>query len=58
VQAVKEMVLLPLLYPELFDRFHFSPPRGVLFYGPPGQLTAPAVALLSAAAAAAVRVCH
>ena len=30
------MVLLPLLYPEIFERFHFSPPRGVLFYGPPG----------------------
>lgn len=30
------MVLLPLLYPEVFDKFSITPPRGVLFYGPPG----------------------
>ena len=36
VTALKEMVFLPLVYPELFERFHVSPPRGVLFYGPPG----------------------
>jgi SpoVK/Ycf46/Vps4 family AAA+-type ATPase len=30
------MVFLPLVYPELFERFHVTPPRGVLFYGPPG----------------------
>ena len=36
VEALKEMVFLPLVYPELFDRFHVQPPRGVLFYGPPG----------------------
>ena len=36
IQAVKEMVLLPLLYPEVFERFKFTPPRGVLFHGPPG----------------------
>lgn len=35
-QALKEMVFLPLVYPELFERFRLSPPRGVLFYGPPG----------------------
>ena len=27
---------LPLLYPEVFQRFHVTPPRGVLFHGPPG----------------------
>ena len=37
IAALKEMVFLPLVYPELFDRFHISPPRGVLFYGPPGE---------------------
>lgn len=31
------MIFLPLAYPELFERFHIAPPRGVLFYGPPGQ---------------------
>lgn len=36
VRALKEMVFLPLLYPDLFDRFKVQPPRGVLFYGPPG----------------------
>jgi hypothetical protein len=34
--ALQEMVFLPLLYPELFTRFRVNPPRGVLFYGPPG----------------------
>ena len=36
VQALKEMILFPLLYPEVFDQFHIQPPRGVLFVGPPG----------------------
>src|SRR5271156_968218 len=30
------MVTLPLLYPEIFQRFNVTPPRGVLFHGPPG----------------------
>jgi len=36
VQALKEMVVLPLLYPDVFERFDTQPPRGVLFVGPPG----------------------
>ncbi|KAK0563019.1 TAT-binding protein-like protein 7, AAA ATPase, partial [Tilletia horrida] len=36
VQQLKEMVSLPLLYPEVFQRFKITPPRGVLFHGPPG----------------------
>ena len=36
IDSLKEMVLLPLLYPEAFTRFGIQPPRGVLFYGPPG----------------------
>ena len=36
IDQLKEMVSLPLLYPEIFQRFHIVPPRGVLFYGPPG----------------------
>ncbi|XP_033120277.1 ATPase family AAA domain-containing protein 2-like [Anneissia japonica] len=36
VQALKEMVVFPLLYPEVFERFKITPPRGVLFHGPPG----------------------
>lgn len=38
VRALKEMVVLPLLYPDLFTQFSLSPPRGVLFYGPPGYV--------------------
>ncbi|KAK8734879.1 hypothetical protein OTU49_005708 [Cherax quadricarinatus] len=36
VKALKEMIIFPLLYPEVFERFKIAPPRGVLFYGPPG----------------------
>lgn len=36
INALKEMTLLPLLYPEVFQRFNLTPPRGVLFHGPPG----------------------
>lgn len=36
INQLKEMVALPLLYPEVFQRFHVTPPRGVLFHGPPG----------------------
>ena len=36
IDQLKEMVSLPLLYPEIFMRFHIVPPRGVLFHGPPG----------------------
>ncbi|KAI1005799.1 Tat-binding 7 [Podosphaera aphanis] len=36
INQLKEMVQMPLLYPELFMKFHVTPPRGVLFHGPPG----------------------
>jgi SpoVK/Ycf46/Vps4 family AAA+-type ATPase len=36
VHSLKEMVFLPLLYPEVFSRFKMAPPRGVLLYGAPG----------------------
>ncbi|KAJ8273122.1 hypothetical protein GJAV_G00097700, partial [Gymnothorax javanicus] len=36
IAALKEMVVFPLLYPEVFERFKIQPPRGCLFYGPPG----------------------
>ncbi|ORX34940.1 hypothetical protein BD324DRAFT_609696 [Kockovaella imperatae] len=36
INQLKEMVALPLLYPELFQKFGLTPPRGVLFHGPPG----------------------
>ncbi|ODV78713.1 AAA-domain-containing protein, partial [Suhomyces tanzawaensis NRRL Y-17324] len=36
INQLKEMVALPLLYPELYQIFDITPPRGVLFHGPPG----------------------
>lgn len=36
IDQLKEMVALPLLYPELYQNFAITPPRGVLFHGPPG----------------------
>ncbi|WEW58505.1 TAT-binding protein-like protein 7, AAA ATPase [Emydomyces testavorans] len=36
IDQLKEMVSLPLLYPEVFQRLRIVPPRGVLFHGPPG----------------------
>ncbi|KAF2691817.1 AAA-domain-containing protein [Lentithecium fluviatile CBS 122367] len=36
INKLKEMVMLPLLYPEAFHQFKITPPRGVLFHGPPG----------------------
>lgn len=36
IRSLKEMVALPLMYPEIFEKFKISPPRGVLFHGPPG----------------------
>ncbi|PKL73542.1 CDC48 family AAA ATPase [Methanobacterium subterraneum] len=35
-QELKEAVEWPLKYPESFDKFGVTPPRGVLIYGPPG----------------------
>ncbi|KAJ3072638.1 ATPase AAA domain-containing protein 2 [Podochytrium sp. JEL0797] len=36
IRSLKEMVVMPLLYPEIFSNFQITPPRGVLFHGPPG----------------------
>ncbi|KAJ3437401.1 intein-containing tat-binding precursor [Anaeramoeba flamelloides] len=36
LRALKEVVMLPLLYPEVFTKFGIKPPRGLLFTGPPG----------------------
>ncbi|MEX2690350.1 MAG: CDC48 family AAA ATPase [Candidatus Njordarchaeum guaymaensis] len=35
-QRIRELVELPLKYPELFRRLGIDPPKGVLLYGPPG----------------------
>ena len=36
IRQLREMVELPLRYPELFTRLGVDPPRGVLLHGPPG----------------------
>ncbi len=36
LQKVREIIELPLKYPEIFQRLGIEPPKGVLLYGPPG----------------------
>ncbi len=36
MRRIREMIELPLKYPELFERLGIDPPKGVLLYGPPG----------------------
>ena len=47
VQRIREMIELPMKYPEVFNRLGIEAPKGVFMYGPPGTgktLTARAVA--------------
>lgn len=47
IQRIREMIELPLKYPEVFNRLGIEAPKGVFMYGPPGTgktLTARAVA--------------
>jgi len=36
VRRIREMIELPILHPELFDKLGIDPPKGVLLHGPPG----------------------
>ncbi|HWP93481.1 MAG TPA: CDC48 family AAA ATPase [Thermodesulfobacteriota bacterium] len=37
IGKVREMVELPLRYPQVFERLGIAPPRGILLVGPPGS---------------------
>nr|XP_031843396.1 ATPase family AAA domain-containing protein 2-like [Nomia melanderi] len=39
IRVVKETVLFPLMYGDVYAKFNLKPPRGLLFYGPPGNYT-------------------
>jgi transitional endoplasmic reticulum ATPase len=36
LSRIREIIELPLRYPEVFERLGIDPPKGVLLYGPPG----------------------
>jgi len=36
IQRIREMIELPLKYPQIFQRLGIEPPKGVLLLGPPG----------------------
>jgi len=36
IQRIREMIELPLRYPQVFERLGIDAPKGVLIYGPPG----------------------
>jgi len=36
IGRIREMIELPLKYPEIFERLGINAPKGVLLYGPPG----------------------
>jgi transitional endoplasmic reticulum ATPase len=36
IQRIREMIELPLKYPEVFERLGINAPKGVFLYGPPG----------------------
>lgn len=36
IDAIRETLEHPLLYPDLFKKYNFSQPKGFLLYGPPG----------------------
>ncbi|HLC26357.1 MAG TPA: AAA family ATPase, partial [bacterium] len=37
IQLVRELVEIPMRYPNVYRRLGINPPRGVIFHGPPGS---------------------
>ena len=38
IKEIKEVIELPVKHPELFDALGIPQPKGVLLYGPPGNI--------------------
>lgn len=55
IRSLKEMIVLPLVYPEVFEQFKLEPPKGVLFHGPPGTGKTLMARALAAACSAGTR---
>ena len=36
IEAIRDAIEMPYLYPKEYQEFNLSPPKGVLLYGPPG----------------------
>lgn len=36
IKLLREIIIFPLLYGDLYKHFNVKAPRGVLFFGPPG----------------------
>lgn len=37
IQELREIIQLPINFPEYFEKFEIDPPKGILLYGPPGN---------------------
>lgn len=37
LKTLREVIIFPLLHGNVFSHFKIKAPRGVLFYGPPGE---------------------
>lgn len=37
LKTLREIIIFPLIHGNVFSHFRIKPPRGVLFYGPPGK---------------------
>jgi len=55
VRKLKEMIVFPLIYPQLFSKLNVSLPRGVLFHGPPGTGKTLMARLLASACSTSTR---